>query len=282
MFCINDCKGSNVSKENQIVGLMRFSFLSKGGFMHSSDPLDVQAGRIFAPERLERRFHFFEKLALRSLLNQSDRDFRFIVLISNSFPAEYRERLENLLAPLKGAVIIDKPFVPQYRAIRSSYDALRDESFKQFTSFRLDDDDMLDVGFIARIRKLLPRAARVKDDGGPVVLAFNKGLFLEVGKKQNRIFDGCERTPLGIGTAMITPISRSGKNVYSRNHRKIPAFFTTFSEQTSPTWIRTIHMDNDSVPEFTGTLNEHTEAEIDTMLEKNFSVSRKELMAFKP
>ena len=271
-----------MSKENQIVGLMRFSFLSKGGFLHSSDPLDMQAEKIFSPERLERRFAFFEKLALRSLLNQTDKDFRFIVLISKSFPSEYKERLEHLLAPLQGAVLMEKPFMPQYRAIRSCYDTLRDEGYKQFTSFRLDDDDMLDVDFIARIRKFLPRAARVMDDSSPVVLAFNKGLFLEVSKHKNRIFDGCERTPLGIGTAMITPTNLSGKNVYSRNHRKIPAFFTTFSEQVSPTWIRTIHVDNDSIPEFTGTLNNHSEPEIDQMLEKHFSITRQELMAFKP
>lgn len=261
---------------------MRFSFLSKGGFLHSSDTLDAQAKKIFAPERLERRFKFFENLALQSLLNQTDQDFQFIVLISNAFPAEYRARLEELLSPLSGAIITDKPFMPQYRAIRSSYDALRDTRCRNFTSFRLDDDDMLDVNFISRIRTLLPRAARVKDDGEPVVLAFNKGLFLEIGKKQNRIFDGCERTPLGIGTAMMTPTHRTGKNIYSRNHRKIPAFFTTFSEQTSPTWIRTIHMDNDSVPEFTGTLNEHSEAEVDQMLEQNFATNRQKLMAFRP
>ena len=270
------------AKENQIVGLVRFSYISKGGFLHSSNPQEEQERKIFAQERMERRFQFFENLALRSLLQQNDQDFSCIFLVSKSLPKEYRERLEDLVAPLQGGIVMERPFMPQYRAIRACYDSLRDETYKYFTSFRLDDDDMLDVGFIERIRKMLPPVARVKNDGEPVVLAFNKGLFLEVGTKGNRIFDGCERTPLGIGTAMITPLKNSGKNIYSRNHRKLPAFFTTFSEVSTPTWIRTIHVDNDSIPEFTGTLDNHTETEINTQLTDRFGISRKELMLFKP
>jgi len=268
--------------ENQIVGLVRFSYISKGGFLHSSIPQEAQERKIFAPDRMERRFKFFETLAMRSLLHQNDQDFQCIFLISQSFPNEYRERLEALVAPLKGALVMDRPFSPQYRAIRSCYDSIRDKDYKYFTSFRLDDDDMLDTGFIGRIREMLPRAAMVKNDDKPVVLAFNKGLFLEVSKKGNRIFDGCERTPLGIGTAMITPLKNSGKNIYSRNHRKLPAFFTTFSEMTTPTWIRTIHVDNDSIPEFTGTLNNHTDDEVSAQLKDSFAINRAELVKFKP
>lgn len=269
-------------KENQIVGLVRFSYISKGGFLHSSIPQEAQERKIFAEDRMERRFQFFEKLALRSLFHQNDSDFQCIFLISKNFPAEYRERLEALVAPLNGAIVMDRPFMPQYRAIRSCYDSLRNTDYKYFTSFRLDDDDMLDVNFIKRIREMLLPVAKIKNDGEPVVLAFNKGLFLEVSKKGNRIFDGCERTPLGIGTAMITPLKNSGKNIYSRNHRKLPAFFTTFSEMATPTWIRTVHTDNDSIPEFTGTLNNHTEEEVNAQLEDSFAISRAELMQFQP
>ena len=73
---------------------------------------------IYASDRMERRFQLFEKLALRSLLQQNDQDFRCIFLITKSFPQDYRERLEKLVAPLQGGIVMEKPFMPQYRAIR--------------------------------------------------------------------------------------------------------------------------------------------------------------------
>jgi hypothetical protein len=268
--------------KNQIVGLVRFSYISKGGFAHSHDPQDDQERMIFDADRMERRFVLFEKLALRSLCAQTDQDFRCIFLISKSFPKHYRDRLEMLVSTLQGGVVMEKPFMPQFRAIRSCYDALRDETYPYFTSFRLDDDDMLDLDFIQRLRRLAVPAARIKDDGEPVVLAFNKGLYLEISDQENRIFDARERTPLSVGTAMITKTGNSGKNIYSRNHRKLPAFFNTYSEVSAPAWLRTIHQDNDSVPEFTGNKEEHSDAEIDAQLRDCFGISRAELMKIRP
>lgn len=269
-------------KENQIVGLVRFSYISKGGFAHSHDPQDEQERMIFDADRMERRFALFEKLTMRSLLAQTDQSFRCIFLISKSFPSEYHQRLQTLVAPLHGAVVMEKPFLPQFRAIRSCYDALRDETYPYFTTFRLDDDDMLDTGFIQRLRRLAVPAARVKDDGEPVVLAFNKGLYLEISDHGNRIFDASERTPLSVGTAMITKTGNTGKNIYSRNHRKLPAFFNTYSEVSEPAWLRTIHRDNDSVPEFTGNKEEHSNAEINRQLRDSFGISRAELLKIRP
>lgn len=271
-----------MAQKNQIVGLVRFSYISKGGFAHSHDPQNDQERMIFDADRMERRFNLFEKLTMRSLLAQTDQDFRCIFLISKSIPSEYRMRLEMLVAPLQGAVVMQKPFMPQFRAIRSCYDALRDEMHPYFTTFRLDDDDMLDAGFIQRLRCLAVPAARVKNDGEPVVLAFNKGLYLEITKGGNRIFDACERTPLSVGTAMITKTGNCGKNIYSRNHRKLPVFFNTFSEVSESAWLRTIHRDNDSIPEFTGNKEEHTDAEIDIQLRDSFRISRAELMNVRP
>ena len=263
---------------NQVVGLVRFSYISKGGFAHSHERMEDQERLIYDPARLERRFCLFEKLALRGLLQQTDQDFRCIFLITKTFPKEYRERLETLVAPLAGAEVMDKPFMPQFRAIRACYDALRDEGSDYFTSFRLDDDDMLDREFIERVKRLSVPAAKVRDDGQPVVLAFNKGLYLEIGEHGNRIFDAVERTPLSVGTAMITPAKNAGKNVYSRNHRKLPAFFTVYSEVKTPSWLRTVHQDNDSEPEFTGNVGDHTDAEVDAQLNRGVGVTRGELM----
>lgn len=259
--------------KNQIVGVMRFSYISKGGFAHSHDAQEDQEAMIYAPDRMERRFELFEDFALRSLKYQTDQDFKIIFLITQTFPTAYKERLLDLVSGWPSGVVVAKPFMPQFRAIRMCYDEASDPDSDYFTSFRLDDDDMLDFRFIERVRERAVKLARVKDDGMPVVMSFNRGLYLKIGQQKNHIFDAVERTPLSVGTAMITPVGAQA-NIYSRNHRKLPAFFTTYSDVDEPSWLRTIHRDNDSKPEFTGETKLLGDDEVDAQLENGFGLTR--------
>ena len=45
---------------NQIIGCMRFSYISKGGFKHSHDTQEEQEAMIYDADRMERRFQLFE------------------------------------------------------------------------------------------------------------------------------------------------------------------------------------------------------------------------------
>ncbi|MEM6620120.1 MAG: glycosyltransferase, partial [Pseudomonadota bacterium] len=218
---------------NQIIGLVRFSYISKGGFAHSHDPQQEQERFIYDPARLERRFSLFEKLCLPGLKYQSDQDFKVIFLITQSFPRLWRDRLEEAVAGWAPGLVMAKPFMPQFRAIRACYEETVREDVPFTTTFRLDDDDMLDRDFIARLKRVSLPLTGVKGDGAPVIISFNRGVYLEIGAKGNRIFDACERTPLSVGTGMITPTG-ARENVYSRNHRKLAAFFTAYSDVDAP------------------------------------------------
>ncbi|MEM7440081.1 MAG: glycosyltransferase [Pseudomonadota bacterium] len=267
------------SNGNQIIGCMRFSYISKGGFAHSHDPQEEQERLIYAADRMERRFKLFEHFALKSLKQQTDQDFKCIFLITQTFPAEYRQRLEDLIGDWSPGIIIAKPFMPQFRAIRACYEEVQDDELRWITSFRLDDDDMLDKRFVERVRRLALPLARVRGDGNPLIISFNKGVYLEIGEDENRIFDACERTPLSVGAAMITHTGKR-ENIYSRNHRKLAAFFPAYSELDEPSWLRTVHQDNDSIPEFTGILDKREPSEVDQWLADGFDVSREWLMEF--
>lgn len=264
---------------NQIVGVMRFSYISKGGFAHSHDSQVDQEKMIYAADRMERRFQLFEDFALRSLKYQSDQDFKIIFLITQSFPQTYKDRLNDLVSGWAPGEVVAKPFMPQFRAIRACYDGAQDKTGDYFTSFRLDDDDMMDARFIERVRGRAVKLAKVKDDGAPVVMSFNRGLYLKIGQQKNHIFDAVERTPLSVGTAMITPVGAQ-ENIYSRNHRKLPAFFASYSDVDAPSWLRTIHRDNDSKPEFTGETKLLSEAEVDAQLHNGFGLKRADLMGW--
>lgn len=268
-----------MSDENQIICCMRFSYISKGGFAHSHDPQEQQERLIYDPDRMERRFALFENFALKSLKQQTDQNFKCIFLITQTFPDHYRRRLEDLIGDWEPGIIISKPFMPQFRAIRACFEDVQSDGLKWVTTFRLDDDDMLDKRFVERVRRLAVPLAEVRGDGRPLIISFNKGVYLEVKEDGNRIFDACERTPLSVGAAMITHTGKR-ENIYSRNHRKLAAFFPAYSDVDEPSWLRTIHQDNDSVPEFTGVLDKREPEDVDQWLDDAFGVTREWLMDF--
>ena len=102
--------------------------------------------RLYAPDRMERRFRMFEKLALPSLLAQTDDDFRMVFLIGRSLPDLWRDRLTDLIAPLRGARVVALPSMPHYKAIRRAFAMALPDTATHVTGFRLDDDDAMDGG----------------------------------------------------------------------------------------------------------------------------------------
>ena len=95
--------------EERIVGLVRFSYLSRSGFSRDFPDLEARQAYLNDPDRLERRFRMFQALALPSLLRQTDPGFRCIFLIGTGLDPLARQRLEDLVAPLPGAAVIALP-----------------------------------------------------------------------------------------------------------------------------------------------------------------------------
>jgi hypothetical protein len=84
--------------DNQIVGVCRFSYPATGGFKLSDKGQDAVIDALYAPERLRRRFAYFEKICLPSLAAQTDPDFTFVVLMGDAMPIKWRRRLKSLRA----------------------------------------------------------------------------------------------------------------------------------------------------------------------------------------
>jgi len=239
---------------NQIIGLTRFSYPSLGGFATKDAPVDAVEARLYDPDRLGRRFRLFERLALPSLLAQSDQDFRMIFLVGETFPGPCRDRLQDLVAPLKGARVIALPSLPHFMAMRRAFGFATPDTATHVTGFRLDDDDALDIQHVARMRRtvaaLLP-AAGVKT---PLVTGCHRGFFLHLGPDGNALFQVTEKVPGAQGLAMTAP-ARSSDNIFRRNHRLVTQFYNTYCDATVPAFIRTIHPDNDSGPHATGLID---------------------------
>lgn len=263
---------------NQIVGLVRFSYPSKGGFAKTEATTEEVEDKLYDPDRLARRFAMFEALTLPTLLAQTDQDFQTIFLIGRSLPATAKERLQDLISPLKGGVVVELAPLNHYFATQRAYGKLRDDTFSHFTSFRLDDDDAMDTGYIARLRSTIAALQSVTDPSRPIVYGANRGIFLERKPEGNQFFDVAEKLPLGIGLSLTVPQDVTD-NIFRRNHRHLPCYYTTFTDIDTPAFIRTVHSDNDSDPHASGIIRHMTDDQVETALDGRFPFSLEQLKA---
>jgi len=223
--------------------LIRFSYPARAGLrVGAGDPRSL-AERLYDPARLARRFALFEALTLPSLKAQSDRDFRTLLLTGEGFPGPARARLDRLIADLPGAEVVTLPPLHAQEAVQQAL-AVVPAGRRWQVTLRLDDDDALDVEFIARLRRTVQTLLPLQGGDTPLVVAFNRGYVLDLTGARPAFTPVVERLPTGCGTAMIAPVA-SGETIYRRNHRWLPQFYDVFTEARSPAFVRAVHGDND-------------------------------------
>lgn len=147
-------------RDIKILGVCRFSMLGRGDWKaYRNQPDEAleaiylkQAGDLFAPDRLEARLATFEHLTLRSLANQSDADFRLLVVSSDRMPATYRKRLEALCRDVEQVIL---RFLPPTHISDAIQQAAPEAGLNlpDTVQFRLDDDDCVSKDYIRRLRR---------------------------------------------------------------------------------------------------------------------------------
>lgn len=263
-----------------MVGVIRFSLLTPTFNADRYPDLDAAAEAIFAPDRMALRLYLFEKLCLPSLVRQGDADFHLVVATSDRLPQPVLKRLQELLAPHDHMRLLQ--FAPEnhFQILKEAYGAIPEQGESHRILFRLDDDDALDGGYVARCKRLaaglLPLQASAET---PFAIAFNRGIYLVREEGQPPVVvDSCERAPLSAGTALVRPVSGKG-NPYRYNHRKFAQHYPLFSDIAVPSFLRTVHGDNHSTPAMMGLTARQTEAEIDADLQAHFGMSLRALKA---
>lgn len=253
------------------IGLLRFSVLTPTYYSERFTTLDETAAHIFSPQRMEVRLRIFENLCLPSLTRQSDADFAMVVLAAESMPANYLERLETLLAPYPNIHLRKVGTENHYRLIQDGYASIATHGCSHRIEFRLDDDDALDLDFVARTKRLAAALMQMQGPETPFVIAYNRGFYVRSRPDGNEVFDACERAPLSTGTTLVAPVGH-GPNPYRFVHRKLAQHYNTFSDISVPAFIRTIHGDNKSNPTQMGITRKMKEPEIEKQLIRHFGV----------
>jgi len=230
--------------ENQIVGITRFSIPSTDAFEVSKSSIEECEALLYAPDRLDQRFALFEQFCLPSLVEQTDTDFLALILIGQNLPKPYHDRLMGLIEPHDHICVVEVAPDKHFKMINKVVRHLPPLGFTHRTTFRLDDDDMVDTGYVARLRAQSAILAQISPDE-PVAVAYHLGYYLDISQDTPAIYEVKESLPLGLALSVTAPIDWRS-NIYAWNHRFVPKKCSTFTDLQTPSFIRTMHGWNDA------------------------------------
>jgi hypothetical protein len=235
----------------EVVFQTRFSFFGQSGWKSkaATDP-----GLLFEPERLDGRLKYFETITLPSLVDQTNFDFRLMVLSSSLMPEPYQERLRELVNDMLGAERVQLMFQPKGSAGRYLRDAVNTGFADKFVAQTvLDDDDAVAKDFVEMVRHY--GALALADDHNPdnyVFLSFARGLTLGIEGGELSWLDRRYVPYTNLGLALIAP-GTTRRNPFMTSHKRIgerhPSMMITHKR---PYYLRAIHGLNDSSAHHSG------------------------------
>jgi len=228
----------------QVVGLCRFSYPAIGGFQIEHETPEERRQYLYAPARLEERFRLFESSTLPSFRNQTDPEFRLLILIGDCLPKPAYDRLHDLTAGMPQVQIIQKPPIRHRRLMKEILNAARTDPDQPCLQFRHDDDDAVSVDFVARLRQATQDCVGLMRDNETVGIDFNCGYLARLGA------DGVLATQVhrNLVTAGLGMYVRGGSSATIMNytHNRIGRIMPVVSYPEAPMWVRSLNGFNDS------------------------------------
>ncbi len=230
----------------QTIIQMRFSFFGHSGWQSDASK-DPQA--LYAPARLRKRFEFFERIALASLRDQTDPDFKLAILSSKLMPNRFKNRLTEMCYDTLGEDHCDILFRHPGKAGRifRRYTQRRYADHDYVSQVVLDDDDALSNDYIEVSKREAHNAVKNNiDKHGVTFLTFCNGYTLGL-SDAHKAWLAPRYVPFtNLGLAQISPPS-SGTHPFLTAHRKIGNRHTARAiHSRRPYYLRTVHNLNDS------------------------------------
>ena len=158
---------------------------------------------LFDEERLNYKFNSFSKVTLPSIINQTYKNYIWIIYTSIYLPPNFKKKLLNLTKDYKKIKI---KFVKNFKEFYDDIELILPKNLK-YSTIRIDDDDGLSLNFLEELQKY-----RFKNN---VIISFPNGTRIKI--EDNKIVYGkpFKKKNIAIGLCAIN------KNIYKYNHSKI-------------------------------------------------------------
>lgn len=173
----------------RVIGLCRFSYPAVGGFQVEHESQEAREAYLYASKRMEDRFRTFETITLPPLCAQTDPDFTLLVVIGESLPALYRNRLMTLLQDVPQAVVQAYPPRRHRKIMQEAINSVRVFDDDPCLQFRMDDDDAVACCFVERLRAVAHDVRALAQRHRHFAIDFNQGYIVRPGP------DGIQAVP---------------------------------------------------------------------------------------
>jgi hypothetical protein len=219
-------------------GHCRFSFYGHSDTGRDIADLDAAHALLWNSRRMAVRFHLFEHITLPSIVNQSDKDFTFVIIGSEQMPGVYRDRLETLVA---GHTNIRLHWTDKTDISRASRPILLEASNDgrdPALHFRLDDDDAVAFDFVHRLKK----AASPLEPTS--VITFPQGVmgYLDNGVARHRAF---RKFAIAIGYGIVKAPD-DFRSPFLIQHKKYAEKHAAVIDESFPAYHYTRHSTNNT------------------------------------
>ena len=228
----------------RVIGICRFSYPALGGFKRMHDSTADRESYLYAPERMELRFRHFETLTLPSIAGQTDADFTFLILVGDSLPKSWRDRLSDLTADIPQIRVVTKEPMKHRQAMQAALLEELGENDTESMQFRLDDDDAVGIGFVRSLRRMARRSAPLRNGRRKMAFEFSSGYMVRL--SDTGIEARTVRSPLWSCGLAVMFNAGDTKTVMNYPHHKLHEKMPTLIEPTWPMYLRAVHGDNDS------------------------------------
>ncbi|WP_371229415.1 glycosyltransferase [Roseovarius sp. 2305UL8-3] len=227
-----------------IVGICRFSYPALGGFKRMHDSVAEREAYLYERERMELRFRHFETLSLPSIRGQTDPDFSFLIVVGDTLPKPYSDRLHDITADIPQVKIVPMEPMRQRTAMQVAIKEELGEDTDPSIQFRLDDDDAVGLRFVRSLRRLERQSVAMRRRWKNVAFDFNKGYAVSLsgsGILAREVISNLWTPGLAV---WFRPGDR--KTLMNYAHHKLHTHMPVISNPLPHMFLRAQHDDNDS------------------------------------
>ena len=228
----------------QVIGFCRFSYPAEGGFQVEHDTIQDRIAYLYSEDRLNERFRHFETICLPSLLNQSDPDFTFVILVGDQLPQSARDRLERMVTGLKDVRIMARPPMPHRKVCQQVINEARNDITAPCLQFRHDDDDAVALNFVETLKQAAKDCNALTQTHGLVGFDWNRG-YVARPDATGICAEEVVHPYWGVAQAVAVQ-GKVRRSIMNFGHQKLNQFMPTVTFTDSPMYVRGHNDHNDS------------------------------------
>ena len=182
------------------------------------------------PELMEQRLRLFEEYCFPSVLQQTKKNFTWMIFLDSNTDAGYLKRLDKVLDQASN---VQKIFVDDFHGMLSYLrDSIQQASTPYVMTSRLDNDDMISQDYIESAQNLFKPVHQM-------VLNFISGFELDL---KNRYIKYWSDRPKNQFITLIEDKSKQNiLSIYGFPHYSLPDDATLVDHGGGPKWIYTRH-----------------------------------------